>query len=321
MTGGGALIASGAGGKHLNGVVEAAGGGHAASWMDKANAGFHAFSANADLAACQGCHGTNLDGVGGSATTSCATCHGASWKTNCTMCHGGTANATGAPPKAIWGQAGDPLRGGGTADPVRAGAHGKHVTDGGVAKAFACDVCHVKPSSATSPGHLDGPAATVLFAGVSLTGGVAPIWNRASATCSATYCHGGYTGGNSATPVWTQLDGTWSRCGSCHGLPPGTGYPIGGPSAHEFHTTNRQVACARCHSGYTITTIDPAQHVNGTKDVLFQYYYPDPANPDQAAACNAPTSYTVQLTGWDCAGCHNYKNAWANYCCSVVACY
>ena len=60
--------------------------------MDTASAGFHAYSANAGLAGCQGCHGVNLDGVGGSATTSCATCHGATWRTSCLMCHGGIAN-------------------------------------------------------------------------------------------------------------------------------------------------------------------------------------------------------------------------------------
>jgi hypothetical protein len=73
--------------------------------------------------------------------------------------------------------------------------------------------------------------------------------------------------------------------------------------------------------GYTETTIDAAQHVNGTKDVVFSYSYPDPANPDLASACNSPASSTVRISGWDCAGCHTYKDIWVNSCCGVVACY
>jgi hypothetical protein len=73
--------------------------GHPASWTDRTSLGFHAYSANAGLSNCQGCHGVALDGVGGSARTSCAQCHGATWRTNCVMCHGGTDNQTGAPPR------------------------------------------------------------------------------------------------------------------------------------------------------------------------------------------------------------------------------
>jgi len=46
--------------------------GHPTGWLDTASPGFHAYSANAGIAGCQGCHGPALDGVGGSATTSCA---------------------------------------------------------------------------------------------------------------------------------------------------------------------------------------------------------------------------------------------------------
>ena len=171
MTAAGALIAPSAGGKHLDGLIQATGGtgGHVTGWMDTASANFHAYSAIAGIASCQGCHGANLDGVGGSATTSCATCHGATWKTNCTFCHGGTANTTGAPPKGTWGF---------RTDAARIGAHTKHVTAGAISSAITCATCHVTPANALSTGHLNGSTATVTWGGIAASSGAAPAWNR-----------------------------------------------------------------------------------------------------------------------------------------------
>jgi hypothetical protein len=151
----------------------------------QSNAGFHAYSAAAGISSCQGCHGANLDGVGGSATTSCASCHGASWKTNCTLCHGGTANATGAPPKGTWGF---------RTDAARIGAHTKHVTAGAISGAIACGTCHLVPADALAAGHLNGSTATVTWSGIAGSSGAAPVWNRTAGTCASTYCHGGYSG-------------------------------------------------------------------------------------------------------------------------------
>src|SRR6185369_16838054 len=85
---------------------------HPGSWMTESDRGFHGFSANRGLGACQQCHLADL--TGGVTGVSCAQCHDrslpdgvASWKTNCVMCHGGTDNGTGAPPKATWGNGGD----------------------------------------------------------------------------------------------------------------------------------------------------------------------------------------------------------------------
>jgi predicted CxxxxCH...CXXCH cytochrome family protein len=268
----GNVIAPASGGAHLNGVVDVSGGGHGAGWLDPTSTGFHAYSANANVASCQGCHGANLDGVGGSATTSCASCHGGTWKTNCTMCHGGTANATGAPPKATWGQSGDL---------VRVGAHTAHVTASATAPAFDCAVCHVKPASALSAGHMDGPTATVTFGGLATLSGAAPAWNRATATCGTTYCHGGYSGvynyttrdgngdpvpasvaysGNMENPAWTAGP---PGCTSCH---------RGGAPVGVWHTGLHSAGnnCDLCHpdanaAGTAIT--NASLHVNGTVDV------------------------------------------------------
>ncbi|HEX9049218.1 MAG TPA: hypothetical protein VF841_01675, partial [Anaeromyxobacter sp.] len=109
----GAIIPASAGGKHLDGIIEAQG--HPAEWMDTTSAGFHAYSADLGLTPCESCHGQDLSG--GTANVACGKCHDqnlpvgvASWKTNCTMCHGGTNDQTGAPPRTTWGQSSDPIR-------------------------------------------------------------------------------------------------------------------------------------------------------------------------------------------------------------------
>jgi predicted CxxxxCH...CXXCH cytochrome family protein len=236
--------------------------GHDTSWMDKASPSFHAVSANAGIASCQSCHGAQLDGVGGTTGVSCAQCHGATWKTSCVMCHGGTDSQTGAPPKAIWAHAGDPNRGGGTAEPVRVGTHTSHVgATHALAAAMGCEVCHVKPSDALSPGHLDGQTATVTFSGIaSQQVATQPSWNRAAATCSNTYCHGAtLVGGTKKTPVWTTSDGSQRACDACHGAPP----------ANSSHT-RVDLDCAVCHpAGYSLAarTVVQASHVDGKVDL------------------------------------------------------
>ncbi len=266
MDAGGVVIAPSAGGKHLDGLVQASGG-HPAGWMDTASAGFHAYSANAGIAGCQGCHGTNLDGVGGSATTSCATCHGAGWRTSCLMCHGGVADATGAPPSGTWGH---------ETDALRVGAHTAHVSANATAAAYACTECHVKPADALDAGHMDGSTVTVTWGGLARTGGAAPSWDRTAGTCAATYCHGNYAGtftyfffdgyysvpyaGKRAAPRWSDGPAT---CGSCHGNPPQTGsWHLG---AHGGGSN-----CDLCHADANATgtaITNPALHLNGAVDV------------------------------------------------------
>jgi predicted CxxxxCH...CXXCH cytochrome family protein len=256
MDAGGNVIAPSAGGRHLNGVVDAQG--HGAAWMDTASAGFHAFAANRNLASCTSCHGSDLSG--GSAQVACGGCHDrnlpsgvASWRVNCVMCHGGTDDATGAPPKATWGQA---------ADPVRVGAHTAHVSASDLSPGFACDVCHVKPASALAPGHLDAETATVTFGGLAVNGvAPGPQWDRAAATCASTYCHGAtLAGGSHTVPTWTQLDGSEARCGTCHGVPP--------PAPHP-EASGGTVACNPCHSdtidvnGAVISPLAGGKHLDG----------------------------------------------------------
>jgi predicted CxxxxCH...CXXCH cytochrome family protein len=265
MNAAGQVIAPSAGGKHLDGLIQSTGG-HGAAWMDQASAGFHAYSANRSLSACQGCHGVNLDGVGGTATTACATCHGATWRTTCTMCHGGTFDTTGAPPKATWG----------STSANATGAHASHLAaTHGLTVPLDCVACHVKPANALAPGHADGTAAVTGYTGsdAALVAAVgSPGWSGASATCGTSYCHGATLagGGTNKIPVWTQADGTQVACTSCHEFPPATGKPMGPVGAgfvgHTFHMAVG-LGCANCHAGYGYTTANTAVHINGKVEV------------------------------------------------------
>jgi predicted CxxxxCH...CXXCH cytochrome family protein len=293
VDGAGSIIPASVGGKHLNGLLEASG--HDASWMDRTSPGFHAFSANRGIANCTACHGADLGG--GSVGVGCNACHKSGGQANdfatCTACHGGRDNQTGAPPAAIWGYAGDPNRGGGSLDPIRVGAHTKHVQTTKLARPFDCGVCHLKPTGILSAGHIDDPTpvATLTFGGIAgqVPPGPAPSWNRGTATCASTYCHGNYAGtytytawdwgsdspvevsvsyaGSKAAPGW--LDGPMT-CGSCHGNPPaGTGAWHSG--FHGYDVTYRE--CQTCHpdaasvNGVGTSITNPALHLNGIVEV------------------------------------------------------
>jgi predicted CxxxxCH...CXXCH cytochrome family protein len=292
IDGTGQLIPPSEGGAHLNGILEASG--HDALWMDTSDPTFHAYSVNRNLQSCTGCHGAALDG--GAVGVGCGDCHDrnlpagvASWSVNCVMCHGGGDNQTGAPPKATWGNAGDSARGGGIADPLRVGAHSKHLSTT-LTTSVTCSSCHVVPAQALAPAHaVNGDSiATVTWSGVALTGGAAPQWNRSAGTCATTYCHGSYSGvftygvwdwgiddlvfvdvpyaGKNATPGWT--DGPLT-CGSCHGNPP-SGYWHS--ATHGSSATHR--ACETCHPDATGTNAGggagitlPGRHIDGKLDV------------------------------------------------------
>jgi predicted CxxxxCH...CXXCH cytochrome family protein len=291
----GTMIAPSAGGAHLNGNLEAMG--HDANWMNTSSPEFHAFAVDRDIQGCTGCHGAQLEG--GATGISCTSCHNGgtgpndavAW--NCVMCHGGDANQTGAPPKALWGYAGDPNRGpaGNVADPLRVGAHTKHLATT-LMSPIACESCHVVPADVLAPAHIDGSdaLATVTFSGKALLGGITnAAWSRASGTCASTYCHGNYSGtytfgvwdwsseevvtiyrpyaGRRATPGWTDAP---VGCGGCHGNPPAaSGYWHSGE--HGSTTAHRQ--CQLCHpdayseTGVGLRITNPTQHVNGIVEV------------------------------------------------------
>jgi predicted CxxxxCH...CXXCH cytochrome family protein len=253
-----------AGGKHMNGASDVTGNPHTGDplWVDRTHHGFSASSQG--LQNCTNCH-TNFGGPSGGSAGSCNACHTAlgfaTWQTNCTFCHGTTGragNVTGtdaslaaSPPVGPQGQT---L----TTDPM-VGAHQRHVnppSTGRVAQPFACVVCHASPLPANVD-HVNGQAVPIPFGGVALTGNVRPTFNPVTLSCSATYCHGNFTGGaTTAAPLWT---GGAMTCSSCHGLPPGTGQH--GRSEH------RAAGCGACHSGYSSSAANVLLHLNGVKNV------------------------------------------------------
>jgi hypothetical protein len=187
------------------------------------------------------------------------------------MCHGGTDNTSGAPPRATWGNAGDP---------IRVGAHSAHVNGTAIAAPIACAECHVTPTDALSAGHVDGGTATVTFGPIASGGGATPLWTRGTATCATSYCHGTYQGtfdyffydtwytatyrSTGGAPQWT--DGPMT-CTSCHGNPPNL-------NTWHNHGAAGGANCDLCHpdanaAGTAIT--NPALHVNGVVDLAPQW--------------------------------------------------
>jgi len=172
---------------------------------------------------------------------------------------------------------------GNSGDAVRVGAHQRHVSGGSIGAPNDCDVCHVTPSEALSSGHVDSATASVVYGGLAVQGGAAPVWTRASATCASTYCHGSYSGvytyfyweeertvpyqGLRATAIWT---GGPMTCGSCHGNPPRTGVWHSGSHAGGND-------CQLCHpnatgvNGAGTAITNRATHANGALDVAPQW--------------------------------------------------
>jgi len=303
--------------RHTSGTVTLAP--HPASWMVQTDPGFHAYSADRGLQPCQQCHRQDLSG--GVTGFSCAQCHdtqdasGATigWKTNCTMCHGGADNATGAPPKAIWGYA---------SEAVRVGAHTRHVAGSAMAPPFDCNVCHVKPLDALADGHIDlvtggaVPTAAVTFGDIALprgAGAPVPAWDRPSARCSNTYCHGAtLSGGSLTTPTWTTLDGTQAACGTCHGVPP--------PPPHPSILGSPPGACGPCHA-QTIDTasgafVPPSQggkHLDGAVQATVTH---DPSWMDQSST--GFHAYSANRGISACTYCHgaDLSGDWTLVACS-----
>ncbi|MBZ0234485.1 MAG: CxxxxCH/CxxCH domain-containing protein [Deltaproteobacteria bacterium] len=158
-------------------------------------------------------------------------------------CHG--TDSSNAPPRSVSGQT--------DTTAVGVGAHQAHVD---VAptwhRKIECADCHVVPATLGAPGHIDGDnRAEVTFG--PLAG--ASSWD--GTTCT-TGCHGNAAwGGTRPTPTWTQVDGTQSTCGSCHGAPP--------PPPHPTDTN-----CAACHPTMEENSLafrDPASHINGVIDL------------------------------------------------------
>jgi len=241
---GGAIVAPGL---HIDGVLQVVNV-HDPDWAAADQHGYAFDQGGPSACAGSTCHGATL--TGGSGGT-CENCH-SGWKTTCTFCHGGTDNMTGAPPESIYGVTS-------RSNPY-VGAHTEHVEDTNMHAAWDCGECHVKPSSAMSPQHVDGDGeAEVVFSSLN------PVasYSATSGDCANLYCHGDGRNDN-GTATWSA-NPTLS-CSSCHSA---TGSGLSG--RHSKHASHG-ITCDECHSTVVdagMGIIGLALHVDGVPDVDF----------------------------------------------------
>jgi predicted CxxxxCH...CXXCH cytochrome family protein len=259
--------------------------------------------------ACGTCHGLPPGGTHPQ-RSDCASCHQGYTSTTvnlathvdghvdvlplaCTSCHGDASRAlvAGADPAV-------PIAPPVTATGRAPGAHLVHVdAAGGKMAPIACAVCHQGAMPASLANHPTGAGPVLAFGAAAsqptgdasvgpnpnekvtwATPSASPSYDAATLTCSATYCHGNYSGaysyfffdgtdtvaitGARGSPRWT--DGPMT-CSSCHDNPPRNGVWHSG-----YHGAVSDNACSLCHpdvdaAGTKITV--PALHVNGVVDV------------------------------------------------------
>jgi predicted CxxxxCH...CXXCH cytochrome family protein len=236
---------------------------HPATWMNQNSPDFHGEVVSlVGAESCAKCHGADWNG--GKVGVSCVACH-SQLTGRCTTCHGGIDNQTGAPPKGLRGEISDTT--------VAVGKHTVHLMgDSLVSVGIECNSCHHVPVFISDPQHIGfGPGAAadsiaeITWHGIADGGGAA--WDRTARTCTGTYCHGNFAGGNHANaPVWTAS--SQAHCGSCHdiGITPSELL-----WKHQFHVGYAGLACADCHASVvdtSLTIVGLSLHVNGVVDTL-----------------------------------------------------
>jgi predicted CxxxxCH...CXXCH cytochrome family protein len=270
------------GGRHVNGRLDGFAG-HGPGFADPRTSNFHGIAIAANgVETCWRCHAAKAPAMVSALT--CASCHdalagGGDWTTSCFGCHG-DRSANSAPPKDTRGNLLTPA--------VGVGAHQVHVTAShGLTAPLDCVFCHEKPATMFAPAHFDGRTAVTGYTGTDaalLASVKDPGWNRTSATCATSWCHGSYSGtftytfddgsgtqvqknfayrGTPVTPTWTRVDGTQAACGTCHGTPPrGPVWHSGGHGGGN--------GCNLCHPGVRSDGsgfVDPSHHLDGVVDV------------------------------------------------------
>ncbi|MBS1516755.1 MAG: CxxxxCH/CxxCH domain-containing protein [Bacteroidetes bacterium] len=246
---------------------------HPDGWADQSSVNFHGKYINDNkqwnLKVCQSCHGKDYSG--GNTGSSCLTCHTSSGgPQNCRLCHGGTSGHA-YPPKALNGET--------SVSYIGVGVHTYHLDSTKYSAKVACGECHTPFSGGFSdPNHIgnnpDG-MGDINFGSLAKTpttfkgGGINPdpVWDRNTATCSGSYCHGNFRDGNTeAAPVWTDRNSV--KCGTCHGDPV-TGNPNPLPNGNFFHPHYPNYTidiCYQCHGSVIDASgniINKDKHVNG----------------------------------------------------------
>jgi len=260
---------------------------HPSAWMNIESADFHGQAVLVSgKTGCTACHGKDLDG--GEVNVSCLDCH-AKLTDVCIACHGGLDNNTGAPPYGLSGETDH------TAPAV--GAHTVHLTDSRLVAGYECEICHNVPLFVLGEFHFEDningtmqpvdTMAEIVWHGISDGGGA--LWERYSRTCTDTYCHGNFNGGNKTNkPVWTASN--QAGCGSCHdvGINPSRLH-----WKHQYHVKVAELNCEECHASVVnalLSITDLELHVNGTADTLIK-------DRDVCNSCHGPG-------GQSCNTCH-----------------
>ncbi len=240
---------------------------------------------------CQSCH--NVPAPGGTypsehASTDpdvCRSCHthsskSGSFAANCTGCHGfpPAQNIVGGP---------NGFANNGTYSYDKSSAykdesktpHTAHAGKG--TYQYGCSVCHAGNTHATG----NFQQVFLAKAGLPASGGVTPGYNTANPGTCSVYCHsdGAPRGAAAATTkavTWANGAGsiisTSAECVACHDGVVGTTNTLNS-NAHRKHvsndgTTGKAYTCNICHAataGSNTTIVNPANHVNGVKDVAF----------------------------------------------------
>lgn len=214
--------------------------------------------------------GGGLGGYGGNEMCGSAPCF-------CYECHGDPVNLNTAPPPDIDGNT--------EISSPSVGAHQAHLRPSAWHITQGCSQCHIVPTSASEdplvPTHFNN-ATDIDWGTLATVGGLNPVYDTTSRTCTNTYCHGaslpiggqggaGSGGGEpgDTTPLWTTVDGTHSECGvACHRNPPQS-------PAHLDTDTDCERATG-CHGGVMTfydegnpaasTWQDSDAHINGIID-------------------------------------------------------
>jgi predicted CxxxxCH...CXXCH cytochrome family protein len=249
-------------------------------------------------AACGSCHGLPPPPPHPSSTL-CSTCHGdvidAAMRfkapelhvngvvelsaERCTQCHGSGDDA--APPADTRGRT--------ARTELGVGAHGVHLSGGSSARALECHECHRVPAAVDDFAHADGLPAEVELGGVARTSEREPSWDRSSASCGDSWCHGPGLERGAVSPAWTSTAPL--RCADCHGMPPRSPHP--------------QISdCSACHGDIVApddaTIIDRQRHVDGIVDVSFDRSCASchgSENPAPPRALNGDTSTSAGAVG------------------------
>ncbi len=263
--------------QHIDGTVQVtAGSNHPPGYNAREMHGYDFDKHGSSSCATAGCHGVTLNG-GSTGGPSCNTCHTANWQTDCKFCHGTTAN--GAPPQGVTGQT--------AASDPHVGAHGKHLGATAMHPAWDCTYCHTLPSTALTPGHIDGAGGAIQAEVVFSTRNPSSVFSFTTNTCASNYCHGSGLA-NKTSPAWTST--TVLGCvDGCHG-----GDPSRSGMSSDHRRGDHKKSCATCHKSVVDATnkiVNVGLHVNGAKDVQF------------SAAGSSYNAATKSCTGTG-NGCH-----------------